>query len=65
MIERNVKAGIPLDTVWVDIDYMERHNNFVLSPDFHGEFRSGICALFSKLTEVKKKIKELVVLCEL
>ncbi|KAI5703867.1 hypothetical protein M8J76_001346 [Diaphorina citri] len=38
VVDRNVKAGIPLDTVWIDIDYMERHNNF----DLHKEGRHFI-----------------------
>uniref|UniRef100_A0A8D8XLI2 Lysosomal alpha-glucosidase n=1 Tax=Cacopsylla melanoneura TaxID=428564 RepID=A0A8D8XLI2_9HEMI len=36
VVDRNVKAGIPLDTVWVDIDYMERHNDFSINEQFEG-----------------------------
>lgn len=29
-IERNVRAGIPVDTVVADIDYMDRYKDFTI-----------------------------------
>lgn len=48
IMENNIKAGVPLDTQWNDIDYMERSNDFTYDkknfeglPDFVEELHSS------------------------
>ncbi|RCN42128.1 glycosyl hydrolase, family 31 [Ancylostoma caninum] len=35
-IERNIRAGIPVDTVVADIDYMDRYKDFTIGKNFAG-----------------------------
>lgn len=43
VVKNYSKAGIPLDTMWLDIDYMDGNRDFSLDPVRFAEPKMKVC----------------------
>ena len=57
-MERTLKAGIPLDVQWNDLDYMKNRNGFTLDEKNFGDLPQFVDEIHKVLRNMKEKRKE-------